>query len=431
MIKMMDNQHSSEVDRLLTEYQHALQLANETLQPIRNQEHIDHDDIALLEATYDYQRFLTRNAQPLRECPRLFPQQVSNWYRLTAVAQDAARLSKNGLRRQSRPWLRRLHVPDRDPESPLLQRLDFLDEVFLVAANPVKEKTQIAVATSKNIQIFNSYTGALIKTLSVHFDLSCYFNWSPDGDRLVSVHPGEIKIWSYEGKYLNSINHNGRGIVSWSPDGDRLVTFSDDEIRIWSHEGKCLNILFSCKITYVIWLPDGEHLVSISAHEIRIWSDEGECLKSLTTKCVVDVIWSPESVYLEENRIWSLKGEFVNTFDSYWVSNVSWSPNGDHFVSIEGDKFIRFCSSEGECLNKVNLDEVREICWSPDGDYVVSVGWNDIIRIWSSAGVELSRYHPNYEVDYLSIFIDQLGQLRIVAGLENKQLLWIVFELTI
>jgi WD40 repeat protein len=134
----------------------------------------------------------------------------------------------------------------------------------------------VATAGSDNdIQLWDAYTGAPIRTLTGHTDDVNAVDFSPDGTLLVSGaggwdEPSEstIKIWRVsDGSLLDTLDGHGDWVntVVFAPGGDVIVsggrTGSTQKMKFWSVETGEMTHYFAESALEIDFSPDGQFLV--------------------------------------------------------------------------------------------------------------------------------------------------------------------------
>lgn len=134
-------------------------------------------------------------------------------------------------------------------------------------------------------------------------------------------------------------------------------------------------------------------------------------------------------------RIWSSEnGECLHTLTGHTnsVLSVSCSPLENSFVSASADRTIKSWSADdGSCLGTLtgHTEVVTSVSFSSLNGLIVSGSLDQTVRVWSARdGAELCRYHTESLVRCVATHVDESGKLRIVAGLHNGQIVWLVLE---
>jgi WD40 repeat protein len=175
-----------------------------------------------------------------------------------------------------------------------------------VAWSPVEDKIS-AGGKDSPIKVWDATSGELLLTLAGH-ELPTNIgdlNWSPDGDRLLSVsgNPDEgsrdntVRIWDTNtGEQLLVIEGHAATVWwgDWSPDGTRIVTTSFDRTtRIWDASTGAELLTLATPSDWGVfapWSPDGTRLIT-TGHNIpatvwRVWQSTEDLIDYAYECCV-------------------------------------------------------------------------------------------------------------------------------------------------
>ena len=216
----------------------------------------------------------------------------------------------------------------------------------------------LAFGSNWRVQLWDPTTGALLHTLKSHTKSIGSLAWSPDGKLLASGSSnGTVQVWDPStGIRLHTLNdhtHSNRGhSLVWSPDGKLLASAPGDQtVRLWDPStGTLLHTLQGHKdwIASPVWSPDGKLLASGSFDgTLRLWDPTtGVLLRTLKLKDR----WDP-------------------------VYSVRWSPDGKLLASGSADRTVRLWDpSTGMLLHTLegHTKAVPYVRWSPDGKLLAS-----------------------------------------------------------
>ena len=122
-------------------------------------------------------------------------------------------------------------------------------EVWAVAIQPTGG---IAASGAKNgnIILWNTSTGAAIRTITAQTSQVRTLEFSPDGTKLLSGdYAGKVKIWTVStGALVRTISGHGSQRVSatYSPDGNKILTGGyDKRTRVWIASTGASSVIFS------------------------------------------------------------------------------------------------------------------------------------------------------------------------------------------
>ena len=271
-----------------------------------------------------------------------------------------------------------------------------------------------------------------------------YCNWAtsisfrPDGQMLVSASEYTIKLWSLEGKELQTIQgHSHVTSVGFSPDGQMLASASGDgTIKLWSRDGKEIRTLYghSDWVTTISFSRDGQMLASASHDQtIRLWSLDGKELRTIQGHSyVTSVSISRDGQMLasashDAIKLWSRDGKELRTLNEpdNWFNSISFSPDGQMLASASGKGTIKLWSLDGKELRTLNghIKEVTSVSFSPNGQMLASVSRDGTIKLWSLDGKELGTLHGHSNwVNSISFSPD--GQMLASASSDQTIRLW-------
>jgi small GTP-binding protein len=215
----------------------------------------------------------------------------------------------------------------------------------------------------KTIRIWDTRSGACVRTLQGHINIVFSVAWSPDSQRLASASADKtIRLWdASSGNHLQTLEGHIEGVysVAWSPDGQRLASASGDRtIRLWdAANGNHLQTLegYTYSIFDVAWSRDGQRLASDSGdNAIRLWDAASD--KTLSTrKAANGIIWS-----------------------------VAWSRDGQRLASTQTKSPILWDVDSGKALQVLegHVDTVICIDFSANDRWLASKSGDSTIRLW-------------------------------------------------
>jgi WD40 repeat protein len=221
------------------------------------------------------------------------------------------------------------------------------------------------------IRIFDSSTGLISKTLVGHVCPTSDVDWSPHGERLVSISSDDkAYVWDVAtGKIIASTPIGSHGMIStvWNPISDLIASaYGSNGIGIWdarSGEGVGPASLLG---TTVDWSPDGTRVVTGSGY------DNSVIISDATTGQHLLVLQGHTDV----------------------IGNVAWSPDGSKIASASNDNTIRIWdSTTGAELEIFSLENVNSIRWSPDGQSLAATSTDGRVVLWNvNIGYQFTEY---------------------------------------
>lgn len=232
--------------------------------------------------------------------------------------------------------------------------------------------------------------GGVELRLKIHegiYDMSV----SPDGQILACCLDNAVKLWSIDGKELNTLEGNGGSFqnVSFSPDGKAIAAYTtssnytDADLLVWNLDSGSLKILSSTKLeissTYqwgcdslFSFSPDGKTIATISKDSKTV-------------------------------KLWSLEGSVLKTFKGHTdtINEINFSPDGKTLASGSSDKTIKLwnvATGEEIITLKKHSEAVESISFSPDGKIIASASADNIVRLWNLEGIVLKTFKGSYAI---------------------------------
>ncbi|MGP1440333.1 MAG: caspase family protein [Treponema sp.] len=278
------------------------------------------------------------------------------------------------------------------------------------------------------VEIFETETLTLIKTLTGHTEGISLVSYSPDGKYLATGSiDSTLKLWDLvSGKCLTTISDiivdkMGKTEMSivFSPDGNVLATLhKDNTIKLWKvATGRLIKTLTVKKLdeydvpyynTSITYSPDGRCLaVADWGKNIKLLEVEtGKELKTLrryTDFARID--YSPDGAYMATImgdgcikllEMASGKFKILNGYIGY-ILNTFFSSDGKYFISVYGkhyrentpnDNTIKIWDVKtGKCLQIItgHIEEIVLVRYSPDEKYIAGASTGGTIRLWDVA----------------------------------------------
>ena len=267
-----------------------------------------------------------------------------------------------------------------------------------------------------SIQVWNSYTGTLDRTLNEGGSTVCCLAWSPTSDVLASGSWNcSVKLWK-DRSPVQCVTFDGHlGFVkgvAWNPSGTLLASCSNDNtIKVWDvFTGGCVCTLagvttgydFLNRINSVAWNPAGTLIASASnIGVIHVFDPVTKvCQRALDGgDSVATIKWSPAGNRLASTstnsmhniKIWDTDtGAYLRTLPDSSVG-VAWSPTGKVLASASGmqqifDCVVKLWSPDTGVLLRslsVHTDELRSVAWNSARDMLASISCDGTLALWT------------------------------------------------
>jgi WD40 repeat protein/serine/threonine protein kinase len=203
----------------------------------------------------------------------------------------------------------------------------------------------LAVPCGQNILLFDTGTGALLRTLTGHTTQPYRPAFSPDGKRLASGSAdGVLRAWDVATgrEELTLTGHqNCLWCVAWGPGRNRLVSAdAGGVIKVWDAQGELLSTFagHTGGVNHLAFSPDGKRLATASL--------DGTCK-----------LWDPDT--WKEVRSLPANGK---TFEA-----VAWSRDGKLLAAGDDDQVILWDAQSYETLQTLKTPGKGLLAFSPDG----------------------------------------------------------------
>ncbi|MDE0315422.1 MAG: T9SS type A sorting domain-containing protein [Candidatus Poribacteria bacterium] len=264
--------------------------------------------------------------------------------------------------------------------------------------------TQLAVASSIGIWIYDAQTGEELDLLSGHPDKVERVAFSPDGNILASVGwEGTIFLWDVStGTHIRTLSGRVESI-SFSPDGNILAGGSGGETRLWdvSTGTHIRTITGQSQVESVSFSPDGKTLATRDTDGmIFLWDvSTGTHIRTLSghTRWVYSLSFSPDGKTLasaggsRDNtiRLWEVStGKNIRTITED-VGSVSFSPDGNILASASRREIRLWEVSTGKNIRTIAWNYVKSLSFSPDGNTLAGGSGGEIRLFDVSTGTHI------------------------------------------
>lgn len=248
--------------------------------------------------------------------------------------------------------------------------------------------TQLAIATTNGIKLYDTYTGKELALFPAPLDSPVALAFSPDNRTVASASGGAtLHLWDTQtGEHRTHLWHPHPVVaLAFSPDGNTLATGSFKEIHLWNlttGQPTHASVLEGHRdmVTTLAFSPDSKTLASTSFYgTILLWDIEtGQLRHTLHahTDAITALAFSPAGETgvgrtLASGGYWSLDAEStIHLWDIH---------TGHLLTTVEG-----------------HTDPVFALAFSPDSGTLARAGWDSTIRLWHP---QTSPLHGTLEGD--------------------------------
>jgi WD40 repeat protein len=308
-----------------------------------------------------------------------------------------------------------------------------------------------------------SLDGALLSTLTGHYEAITTLSFSPDSQLIASgSEDNTVRLWTRDGKHLRTLrgHSNAIDLINFSSDGATIVSTSYSEepdptttiVKFWNRQGKLLKTLeerrdkqstisFSAEekprnvvsteshFTRFAEFKDAGfsidgNVVNLvrydrkSGYAVQGWKASGEKLNVRQGKGARDFSFSADgravALVTHKNytlRLWGLDGtRLLGTVKGLTepVNNSSFSPDGQRIVTTGDDSQVRLWDIKGKLLKTLagHLDQVNAVIFSSDGKTIASASDDKTVKLWDADGTLRNTLPHSDKVDRVSFSPD-------------------------
>jgi WD40 repeat protein len=304
------------------------------------------------------------------------------------------------------------------PDGRILGSAQYLVGVTSVAFSP--DGKRLASASADGVEVWDTATGQVIRTLKGHASAVTSVAFSPDGQRIASANlDGTVKVWdAATGQEMLTLKGHTAGLISvaFSPDGKWLASASADGVKVWeAGTGQETRTIKGRPVRIVGFSPDGQRIASVdmigtvtewdaeTGREIRTeinfvkWHTDGVCSAAVSpdgqriasanfdgTVKVWDAATGQET--------FTLKGHAAG----FMVMSAAFSPDGTRLASAGGKMVKVWDAATGqETLTLTGhmsgafssvLCDFSSVVFSPDGKRLAAGSVADgTVKVWDAA----------------------------------------------
>lgn len=258
------------------------------------------------------------------------------------------------------------------------------------------------------IRIWNSETGALLKTLGNYTmpvnTLAC----SPKAPFLVSGHAHMVKVWDVaQEKEMGVFRDHGALSAAFSPDGEKVVSTGGVamDVKVWFAKRVDAQTFkrIHAAIGGISFSPDNSTLVSSSIDgTVGIWDvrtgqltggfrGHSKGLQSAMSRDGSLIAWAGWDGALHLHDTTSRERIFIVQSHLQAVNSIAFEPNNRSVATASDDGTVKLWDTKGILVQTINAHSggVFSTVFSPDGR-LLATGSKDGVRVWElETGTEL------------------------------------------
>ena len=247
--------------------------------------------------------------------------------------------------------------------------------------------TQLAIATTNGITLYDTHTGKALALSPTPLDNTVAVAFAPDNRTVASAsRDATLHLWDTRtGEHSTHLSHTHPVVaVAFSPDGNTLASGSFKEIRLWdltTGQPTHASVLDGHRdmVTTLAFSPDSKTLASTSFYgTVLLWDvATGQCRYTLPahTDSITALAFSPDNKTLASGGYWSLDAK--STIHLWDVQT------GHLLTTVAG-----------------HTDPVFALAFSPDSGTLTSAGWESTIHLWHP---QTGQFHRIFKGDTLPV----------------------------
>lgn len=304
-------------------------------------------------------------------------------------------------------------------------------------------QTGDTIATASNdgsIILWNASQGTSVRSIITNSPVKDIYFHSREKQIVTSHDDNIIRLWSLDGKLLDTLKGHSGKVYSISPNVDSSILVSgsaDKTVKIWSqrpwlrvlddHTGKVFSVSFNA---------DSSLVASASEDTtVKLWDRHGRLQDQLYRNVIlISVDFSPRGQLLALGGVAGIadiqteRGQALKSLNghdpNYYVSGVSISPE-DTIATVSHDKQLRLWRANGDLLDawKVHDQEIFSVRFSHDGQMIATGGADNIAKVWTK-DKQLKTVLKGHTAQIYSIDFSPDDQIIATASEDNTVKVW-------
>ena len=273
-------------------------------------------------------------------------------------------------------------------------------------------------------------------------------SFSADGHIVSASNDGTVKLWSQDGKVINTFRGHSANVVSVdfrSNDKTIASASNDNTVRLWRPTSRVTFEGDGDSTPYFGFSLDGKKLILASDKGLKLWDWEHQEPKTLWkyNDAIADFSVSPSSNIIAlasyDKDIKLLRwdgGQLLHWEDGQnirklsghrdVVRSLSFSPDGHSLISGSDDMTVRFWdlrTGKSQVLLKHDAP-VTSVRFSPTGKIIASASTAGIIALWDVDRKETVQTLKGHNEDIASLSFSPNGQMLASASDDRTVILW-------
>jgi WD40 repeat protein len=279
------------------------------------------------------------------------------------------------------------------------------------------DQQTVAMRVGNHIELWDLESGRLTQTLVGNKGFISSLAYAPDGLTLASStiitkkydeEKNEIRVWDLQKGERKWVVDRFALHMQYTPDGQKLISLGEKAIQIWNAEdGELLYSLIGLDSQPII-SPDGSLLAFIACKN-------GE---KINGQCVTDVarVVRTETGQISHTGLAGLSTD---------IQSLQFSPDSKSLAGASGNGIVIWNLDDGTVSHSLKVTDSRaysqKVVFAPDSSLLVSTDEDDRLLFWSLQDDNLLLTIPGMPVDHL-IFSSDGTQLGIRS--EDEISLW-------